>query len=203
MDHWYEIGNVIAVVNAGLEETLSDQAEFLLASEVADAGSIVLSRSQEVPVTKQDATIEHLNRSLVKFGCRRQIKGDEVLRSPWNEWTEREFERVLNGGYCTESYRKPEYRENQGFQSLYYMNLQIKKEELKEKIKEALKDLACGKLFRIKGFMQDENEKWIELNATQYEIQMNPVGEGQNVLIVIGEGLEEDALAKYFGTPAR
>lgn len=91
----------------------------------------------------------------------------------------------------------------QGFQSLYYMNLQIKKEELKEKIKEALKDLACGKLFRIKGFMQDENEKWIELNATQYEIQMNPVGEGQNVLIVIGEGLEEDALAKYFGTPAR
>ena len=51
--------------------------------------------------------------------------------------------------------------------------------------------------------MQDENEKWIELNATQYEIQMNPVGEGQNVLIVIGEGLEEDALAKYYGTPAR
>ena len=105
LDRWYEIGNVIAVVNAGLEESLSDQAEFLLASEVADAGSIVLSRSQEVPVTKQDATIEHLNRSLVKFGCRRQIKGDEVLRSPWNEWTEREFERVLNGGYCTESYR--------------------------------------------------------------------------------------------------
>ena len=55
MDRWYEIGNVIAVVNAGLEESLSDQAEFLLASEVADAGSIVLSRSQEVPVTKQDA----------------------------------------------------------------------------------------------------------------------------------------------------
>ena len=154
-------------------------------------------------MTKQDATIEHLNRSLVKLGCRRQIKGDEVLRSPWNEWTEREFEQVLNGGYCTESYRKPEYREDQGFQSLYYMNLQIKKEELKEKMKEALKDPACGKLFRIKGFMQDENEKWIELNATQYEIQMNPVGEGQNVLIVIGEGLEEDALAKYFGTPAR
>ena len=38
LDRWYEIGNVIAVVNAGLEETLSDQAEFLLASEVADAG---------------------------------------------------------------------------------------------------------------------------------------------------------------------
>ena len=70
-------------------------------------------------------------------------------------------------------------------------------------LEEALNDPACGKLLRIKGFMQDENEKWIELNATQYEIQMNPVGEGQNVLIVIGEGLEEDALAKYFGTPAR
>ena len=30
LDRWYEIGNVIAVVNAGLEESLSDQAEFLL-----------------------------------------------------------------------------------------------------------------------------------------------------------------------------
>lgn len=35
LDQWYEAGNVIAIVDAGLEEQLSKEAEFLLASEVA------------------------------------------------------------------------------------------------------------------------------------------------------------------------
>ena len=44
LDRWYEIGSVITIVDAGLEENLSDQAEYLLGSEAADAGVIVLSR---------------------------------------------------------------------------------------------------------------------------------------------------------------
>lgn len=40
LERWYEIGNVIAVVDGGLEEKLSDQAEYLLASEAASAGCV-------------------------------------------------------------------------------------------------------------------------------------------------------------------
>ena len=38
LDKWYEIGNVIAIVDAKLAEDLSAEADYLLASEVADAG---------------------------------------------------------------------------------------------------------------------------------------------------------------------
>ncbi len=38
LDRWYEVGNVIAIVDANLEEHLSEEAEYILASEVANAG---------------------------------------------------------------------------------------------------------------------------------------------------------------------
>ena len=46
LDRWYEIGNVITVVDAVLEENLSEDAEFILASEVANAGIVLLSKAQ-------------------------------------------------------------------------------------------------------------------------------------------------------------
>ena len=38
LDNWYEIGNVITIVDAELENDLSQEADYLLASEAANAG---------------------------------------------------------------------------------------------------------------------------------------------------------------------
>ena len=38
LDRWYQLGSVIAIVDALLPETLSPQAEYLLASETMNAG---------------------------------------------------------------------------------------------------------------------------------------------------------------------
>ena len=56
IDRWYEIGNVITVVDAKLESDLSDEADYLLASEAANAGCIVLSRSQEATEEETEET---------------------------------------------------------------------------------------------------------------------------------------------------
>ena len=47
LDRWYQVGNVIAIVDAMLPETLSPQAEYLLASETANAGRVLLSRTRQ------------------------------------------------------------------------------------------------------------------------------------------------------------
>ena len=47
LDRWYEVGNVIAIVDANLEEHLSEEAEYILASEVANAGEIILSHADQ------------------------------------------------------------------------------------------------------------------------------------------------------------
>ena len=47
LNRWYQIGNVIAIVDSKLERDLSEEADFILASEVADSGCIVMSKSQD------------------------------------------------------------------------------------------------------------------------------------------------------------
>lgn len=203
LDRWYEIGNVFAVVNAKLENQLFDQAEFLLASETANAGRVILSRSQEAAEEEKRETVEHLNRAMAAYGCSRKLEPSEILDQAWDEFTKEDFQKILNSGYRTESYRKPEFNEKQGFQSLYYMNLKMTEAEVKTEVQAALEDEKCGSVFRIKGFMQTGENQWIELNATKNETEIHPIREGQEVLIVIGERLEEEALAAYFGYPAK
>ena len=52
---------------------------------------------------------------------------------------------------------------------------------------------ACGRVLRAKGFVQDENG-WVELNATADGLTANAIPKGQEVLIVIGEGLEKERI---------
>ena len=48
LDRWYRLGSVIAIVDAKLESELSPQAGYLLASEAASAGLVVMSRGKMV-----------------------------------------------------------------------------------------------------------------------------------------------------------
>ena len=49
---------------------------------------------------------------------------------------------------------------------------------------------------RIVLTLQD-GENWLELNATQHEISLKPIGAGQDVLIIIGEKLNEEKIRYY------
>ena len=51
----------------------------------------------------------------------------------------------------------------------------------------------CCNVLRAKGFVQDENG-WAELNATADGLTANAIPKRQEVLIVIGEGLEKERI---------
>ena len=61
-----------------------------------------------------------------------------------------------------------------------------------------MNDDTCGKIFRIKGFIQISEDKWIELNATHHDITINPIKSGQEIIIVIGENLVEEKIKTYW-----
>ena len=44
---------------------------------------------------------------------------------------------------------------------------------------------------------EKNGKKWIELNATKNEITIRPLHVGQEVLIVIGENLQEEKIKSY------
>ena len=222
LNRWYQIGNVIAIVDSKLESDLSDEADFILASEVADAGCIVMSKSQEATPEEIQGTIEHVNGALEKVHCSRRFAKDfdgsseagvtnNVIHKNWDEMSKEDFDRIASCGYEIASYRKLEFEAEDAFTSLYFMNVKMTEKELREAAEKILSDPACGHVFRMKGFMRiddDENSgqseqaqengnHWIELNATKNEIMIRPLHVGQEVLIVIGEGLQEDKIKSY------
>lgn len=197
LDRWYQIGNVIAVVDAGLDEKMSEEADYILASEVADAGCIVLSKTQEASEKSIESTVKHLNRALEAVHCKRKFGEDEIIRKDWEQFETEDFERILNSGYIAEDYEKMSLDEKEVFKSLYFMDLEISGAELRDAAQKIMQDPACGSVFRIKGFTQETDGSWTELNATHHEITQCPIAEGQKVIIVIGEQPDEEMIKKY------
>ena len=106
LNRWYEAGSVITILDAGLDEKLSEEEEYLLASEAANAGKIVLSKVQNVSEEKKEETIAHLNRTLEQAGCRRQFSDAEILQKNWDDLTEDDFKMLSECSYRSEDYRK-------------------------------------------------------------------------------------------------
>lgn len=197
LDRWYEIGNVIAIVDAKLEEELSDKSDYLLASEVANAGIVVFSRSQEAAAADVEKTVKHLNRAMEKIRCRRRFQ-NEIFYKPWDQLTAEDWKRISSCGYKLEAYEKSVLEDGHGYASLYFMNVRMTVRELRARVEKLMEDSACGNIVRVKGFMLDEDGTWIEINATRQAIEVEHIEKGQEVVIVIGEGLSEERISSYW-----
>ncbi len=196
LDRWYEIGNVIAIAEAGLENELSAQSEYLLASQCANAGKIILSHTQEVSTAETENTVSHINRALESIGCQRRFDSDIVTKD-WAEFNRKDFEEISTCGWRNESFVK-KFAEHSGYQSLYFMNTHINSETAGTVAKTLLSEPSFGDVFRVKGFIL-ENGKWHELNATHKAMTLKPIENGQEIIIVIGENLAKDKIHQFFG----
>ena len=197
LDNWYEIGNVITIVDSKLDNDMSVHSDYMLACQLADAGSVILSRTKEAYKSDIDNTIVHLNNALKNVRCSR-VLDKEIICKDWDTFTEKDYEKILNSGYVMENYTKLFSQDDEGFQSVYYMNKKFTKDELQKIIKEVMDDKKCGNIFRVKGFMKISDNSWIQLNATHNEIRIEPIDKGQEVIIIIGEELDKQRLDKHF-----
>lgn len=197
LDNWYEIGNVITIVDSKLDNDMSVHSDYMLACQLADAGSVILSRTKEADKSDIDNTIVHLNNALKNVRCSR-VLDKEIICKDWDTFTEKDYEKILNSGYVMENYTKLFSQDDEGFQSVYYMNKKFTKDELQKIIKEVMDDKQCGNIFRVKGFMKISDNSWIQLNATHNEIRIEPIDKGQEVIIIIGEELDKQRLDKHF-----
>lgn len=197
LENWYEIGNVFAIVDARLEDNLSEQSRYMLASQLACAGKIVMSAAQKASEDDIKNTVKIMNEALEENKCRRRFAADECEIKNWNEFDENDFERMLKSGYRLEDHVKQQVSKENNFDSVYLMNMEIEPRELKETAEKVLNDDECGKVFRIKGFLKSK-EKWYELNATRREIKLEEIENGQSVVIIIGEKLNREKIEKVF-----
>lgn len=199
LDKWYEIGNVIALVNSKLENNLSKQSDYLLGCQVADAGKIILSCSSEATEEEINNTITHLNNTMSLIKCKRRFNKEDCLNL--ETLNDQDFNSILHSGYELEGFIKMFFKKEEAFSTMFFMNQAITKEELIHATQSIFNDFECGKVFRIKGFIL-ENDQWIELNATKDQITTETIAKGQEIIIVIGESLNKEKIEEYIKKPA-
>ena len=193
LDQWYEIGNVIALVNAKAPDPESSEAEYLLASEAASAGMVILSHGDEVSEEQAEAVVERLNKALEQIRCPRRF-GEDVLKKGIPSLSEADLNRISSCGYRTESYEKRLTGGENGFETHCFLNPEKNGAALLETVKEILESSDCGRVFRVKGFFREQDGSWKECNGTRNGITVSSIEKGQEVLIVIGENLNEKAI---------
>lgn len=193
LDKWYTIGNVITIVDAGLEDDLSYQSEYLLASQLADCGAAVVSKVAAHSKYDIDKTIDHINNSLTMFSCKRKL-GREIIIKDWEQFTDEDFERISHSGYSIWDIAKPLIDKEKDFDSVFYMNVKFTSEGLKKSIDRIFNDEACGDVKRIKGFIKNDDGTYVEINATREKSVFVPIADGQEIIIVIGEHLNKERL---------
>ena len=203
LSRWYEIGNIFAVVDANLEQKLSEQSEFLLASQVAKAGKVLFSKVENATPSDIKNTIEHINRALQKVQCNRRFslkntdKQNAIVTKDFRTFDDTDFNAILQSSYVSADYRK-DFSENMDYQSLYYMHVVMPPDLLESKICDMMKDEKCGNIFRVKGFVPVADGTYAEINATHQNMSIQPIEKGQEIIIVIGENLNDKVIRKYF-----
>ena len=193
LDRWYQLGSVIAIVDALLPETLSPQAEYLLASETMNAGCVLLSRAQLAAPAQCAAAAAHLERALEAAKSSRRFAPGEILAKDWDALTDADLAALAACGYRQASCEKLHFDEHKAFTSLYFLEAGRSVAQVRQAAQTLLHDAKYGHVLRVKGFIPDGGG-WVELNAARDAITVQPIPSGQEVLIVIGEGLDKAAI---------
>lgn len=196
LDRWYELGSVLTIVDAQLDPNLSPASRYLLATEAAGAGKIILSKLSED--TQNDVigqTLAVLNQAMEEVQCARRFAYPaDVLAKPWGQLEDTDFQMLEAAGYRHVSFLKKAVAEEDAYQSLFYMHYETTPEDLQARVLKLLADPAAGHVLRIKGFSSG-----LELNVTKDERHFRPLSvPTEDVIIVIGEGLRKDIVAGYF-----
>ena len=194
LDRWYQLGNVIAIVDALLPENLSAQADYILASEAANAGRVVFSRSQLADAEDMQAAQEHLRRALAACKCSRSFQPGEFLTRDWADLTDADFAALDGCGYRQASCEKLHFDQHAAFTSLCFLELHLTPQQLQTAAQRLFAAPECGQVLRVKGFAPAPAGGWLELNATAAGCTLAPIPQGQEVVIVIGEALDKAAI---------
>ena len=194
LDRWFEIGSVLTVIESGSDE-LTDQMEYLFASEAACCGRLILSKYKGDPSEAEEA-VSRLNTALESISCKRRFTTADMTAKDWKELTEEDMSSFMNSGYRLASYVK-KYSPDDILSGVhYFMRLDIPEEDLRELTESIFSDPACGRVYRIKGAVP-VGGNWLKINATPGEYETEPVTDGQAVLIVIGDQVSAEAVDKH------
>ena len=196
LDRWFEPGSVLTIVDPTMKEDLGGQMEYLLASQAACSGKLILSKlglpGRGSPDEEAGKVLAHLERALAAVKCDRKFSLADVFAKDWSSLDGDDYTKLMNAGYRGARYVKLYLPDDISSTTHYYMNLRIPENEIPAVLSGIMS--SCGKIYRIKGGLPASGGGWLRVNASPERIELLPAEEGQSVLIVIGEGTDHAAV---------
>ncbi|MBR1930021.1 MAG: GTPase (G3E family) [Lachnospiraceae bacterium] len=196
LERWYELGNVITIVDGALGKDLSNESRYLLASQISKAGEVVLSKADDITDTAKQDMLAYLNQSLKLFKCNRKIEDLYIWKR--GDISEADFCRLSSCSYRRGDMIKLPVSENNQYTSAFYFHVKTPIEKLRTTIESIFADKEVGNIYRIKGFIKDQTGHWLEVNATKQHVTIREISVGQELFIVIGEHLHQDKIGSYW-----
>lgn len=195
LTNWYEPGSVISIVDVNLTIS-SDQMEYYLVSQTANAASILLSKIDSAGSNKISDTVLQINKSLEKFGCNRKID-DSVISKQFVDYDSSDFEKIASSGFIKADHKKLWFDKNDLYSSIFFFDVSMTENDLVNAIRDIFNNEKVGYIHRIKGFMEKSDSNWLEYNATPTTLSTRIVPVGQSVMIIIGENIDKELIATY------
>ena len=230
LERWYKMGSVITIMEDGIGDDLSGEAEYIFTSQIAKAGTVIVSKVGDahestaveeakiktamesaveasiVDPSMAEATeiyikrrnLEYINSCLEKYKCSRRF--DDLFLWKKGEITPAVFEKIKNSSYHSDSL--PRYirssdgsdNDKSSFESTFFFHPDVKEDEIEKTVRLIFDDPETGTVIRLKGFIKNNEGNWLEINATKKAINICPISIGQELFIVIGEGLNHEKI---------
>ena len=205
LDRWYEKGSVITLVDATLStQTLTKESRYILVSQLAEAGAVVLNKCDLATEDTLQKTWDMVGTALEEFGCKRDFAmvmakpADAVsLTAGHTQLIPLDFDKLRSAGHVHQDHIKLPVLEEGAYGSVYLFDVQLSKEQTIQKIKKLFADSEFGKVIRVKGHVRTPDGV-IELNGTKEQVEEKTVPDCNTVLIVIGETLDKARIENEF-----
>ena len=194
LDEWYEIGNVLTVVDATADDITDAESNFMLASQAADAGIIILSKTQLTDRGQIERVKEHIADAAASIKCNKY--SGCFFEKNWDDITDEDMAMISGAGYRINDYVKITAGGSGTFSSVSFLEIPYGLDELKEKITELFENSEYGNVLRVKGFLVDGKESY-QINATRTKINVETKTTGLTSLIVIGTDLDHERIRKW------
>ena len=78
LDRWYEISNVICIVDPTMEKDISNNSKYILATEAAGAGIILFSKTALCTHEELEKSAEFLKSTMEQFGCLKRWQNQSI-----------------------------------------------------------------------------------------------------------------------------
>ena len=209
LERMFEPGNVITIIDVGfINEQISFEQSgnkdieirYLLASQTAKAGTVVLSKMGEEAQKNTDNSVDiiknYVNNCLEEFKCARQISNFYIWKT--GAVPDQDFSKISTSGYHSGEMIKLPVTDSNSFKSIFFFHVKTDVNKLEDTIKRIFADNQNGRLIRLKGFIKDEGDKWLEVNATPQVVNISPIAVGQELFILIGENLNQERIGEYW-----